>query len=444
MDAQKSSQTKLTRTQSSLLRSSPTIRSSIHSLTSVAEEDVIKTQQQQHQKLEDGLDEQKKVKLHRSGSTPRRTGSTRLTPVLTLVSLIFFTLFSLSFFFFFYLRREEISTSENLLLALIFIAITLFFASKNKNLINQNLIVFKQLWEQVTKRFNFSTSRTKSKQVQWFIGDPIVSNSSKGKKLEKRIIREGVEFYSNGDFYEGEFHKGRCNGSGVYNFFVNGRYEGDWIDGRYDGHGIESWARGSRYRGQYRQGLRHGYGVYRFYTGDSYAGEWFNGQSHGVGVQTCADGSCYVGEFKCAVKHGLGVYHFRNGDRYAGEYFGDKMHGFGVYHFANGHCYEGSWHEGRKQGYGMYTFRSGDARCGEWNGGTLKTPSPFLSDAVLRAVRAARKTEENAIRLRRVDEQVNKAVLAANRAATAARVAAVKAVQNRIDGKFCDTNVRVN
>lgn len=40
-----------------------------------------------------------------------------------------------------------------------------------------------------------------------------------------------------------------------------------------------------------------------------------------------------------------------------------------------------------------------------------------------------------------MDELVNKAVHAANRAATAARVAAVKAVQNRIDGKFCDTNV---
>ncbi|KAJ6335651.1 hypothetical protein OIU78_012300 [Salix suchowensis] len=407
MDAQKSSQTKLTRTQSSL-RSSPTIRSSIHSLTSVAEEDVIKAQQQQQQqqqqKLEDDLEEQKKTKPGRCGSTPRRTGSTRFTAVFTMVSLLFFTFFSLSFLFFFYLRREEIPTSENLLLALIFIAITLFFASKNKNLINQNIIVFKQLWEENTKRLHLCTSRTKSRQVQWFIGDPNVNNRDKDKKLERRIIREGVEFYSNGDFYEGEFHKGKCNGSGVYNFFVNGRYEGDWVDGRYDG--------------------------------DSYAGEWFNGQSHGVGVQTCADGSCYVGEFKCAVKHGLGVYHFRNGDRYAGEYFGDKMHGFGIYHFANGHCYEGSWHEGRKQGYGMYTFRGGDTRSWE----------RFRSSHTLLLVdcfnlQSARRTAENAIHLRRVDELVNKAVHAANRAATAARVAAVKAVQNRIDGKFCDTNV---
>lgn len=38
-----------------------------------------------------------------------------------------------------------------------------------------------------------------------------------------------------------------------------------------------------------------------------------------------------------------------------------------------------------------------------------------------------------------VDEKVVRAVAAANKAATAARVAAVKAIQNQIDGKHCDT-----
>jgi hypothetical protein len=120
-----------------------------------------------------------------------------------------------------------------------------------------------------------------------------------------------VQVYSNGDVYEGEFHKGKCSGSGVYYYYMSGRYEGDWVDGKYDGYGVETWARGSRYRGHYRQGLRHGFGVYRFYTGDVYAGEWANGQSHGCGVHTCEDGSRYVGEFKWGVKHGLGHYHFR-------------------------------------------------------------------------------------------------------------------------------------
>jgi len=54
---------------------------------------------------------------------------------------------------------------------------------------------------------------------------------------------------------------------------------------------------------------------------------------------------------------------------------------------------------------------------------------------------AARKAAENAVLAPRVDEQVNKAVAAANRAATAARVAAIKAVQNRMDGKFYHTEV---
>jgi hypothetical protein len=54
---------------------------------------------------------------------------------------------------------------------------------------------------------------------------------------------------------------------------------------------------------------------------------------------------------------------------------------------------------------------------------------------------ASQRAAENAFHLPRVDEQVHKAVVAANRSATAARVAAIKAVQNRMDGKFCETYV---
>ncbi|XP_020238891.1 uncharacterized protein LOC109817948 [Cajanus cajan] len=430
---QAQTQTKLTRTQSSLLRcSSPTTRSSIHSLSSVNEED-----------FSDESSSKRKSKPVKA-----RTASIRFGPVLGLFSAC--TLFS----YFFYLGARAGPTSENVLVVLVFLAVVLYFANRNKVLIQRTVSVLKHAWDGNLKRLGFS-AKGSEKPVQWFIGDATGSvvrreNKNKYKNRNKNkgndddgegVRREGVEFYSNGDFYEGEFHGGRCNGSGVYHYFVSGRYEGDWVDGRYDGYGIESWARGSRYKGCYRQGLRHGFGVYKFYTGDSYAGEWCNGQSHGLGVQSCSDGSCYVGEFKYGVKHGLGCYHFRNGDRYAGEYFGDKIHGFGVYHFANGHCYEGSWHEGRRQGYGVYTFRNGDRKCGEWDAGNLKLSLPPLYDAILRAVQAARKTAEDAIKLPRKDEHVNKAVIAANKAATAARVAAVKAVQNRMGGKFCDIDV---
>ncbi|XP_057977753.1 uncharacterized protein LOC131164510 [Malania oleifera] len=284
-----------------------------------------------------------------------------------------------------------------------------------------------------------SSSKTASKEppssVFWSIG-------SKSKSEKRPNSGSWVQVYTNGDVYEGEFHKGKCSGSGVYYYHMSGKYEGDWVDEKYDGCGVETWAKGSRYRGQYRQGLRHGFGVYRFYTGDVYAGEWSNGQSHGCGVHTCEDGSRYVGEFKWGVKHGLGHYHFRNGDTYAGEYFADKMHGFGVYRFGNGHRYEGAWHEGRRQGLGMYTFRNGEAQSGHWENGVLNVPStqntqPGSAFAVnhskvLNTVQEARRSAEKAYDVGRVDERVNKAVAAANRAANAARVAAVKAVQKQM------------
>ena len=154
-------------------------------------------------------------------------------------------------------------------------------------------------------KFKSTSLPTKaSRPVVWSIG-------SKPKKENRPFSGSWVQVYSNGDVYEGEFHEGKCSGSGVYYYYMSGRYEGDWVDEKYDGCGVETWAKGSRYRGQYRQGLRHGIGVYRFYTGDVYAGEWCNGQCHGCGVHTCEDGSKYVGEFKWGVKHGLGHYHFR-------------------------------------------------------------------------------------------------------------------------------------
>ncbi|POO03105.1 MORN motif [Trema orientale] len=286
-----------------------------------------------------------------------------------------------------------------------------------------------------TKACSPSCASKPSQPVLWSIGSK--------PKSEKRINSGSwVKVYGNGDVYEGEFHKGKCSGSGVYYYHMSGRYEGDWIDEKYDGYGVETWAKGSRYRGQYRQGLRHGVGVYRFYTGDVYAGEWSSGQCHGCGVHTCEDGSRYIGEFKWGVKHGLGHYHFRNGDKYAGEYFADKMHGFGVYRFANGHRYEGAWHEGRRQGLGMYTFRNGETQSGHWQNGFLdvtskqnthpESPRTISHSRVLNAVQEAQRAAERAHNLAKVDERVNRSLAGANKAANAARVAAVKAVQNQM------------
>ncbi|MBA0670957.1 hypothetical protein Goklo_024492, partial [Gossypium klotzschianum] len=259
----------------------------------------------------------------------------------------------------------------------------------------------------VTLKSSSSLSRSHL-PVFWSIG-------SRSKSEKRSSSGCWVQVYSNGDVYEGEFDKGKCSGSGVYHYYMSGRYEGDWVDGKYDGYGVETWARGSRYRGQFRQGLRHGFGVYWFYTGDVYAGEWSNGQSHGCGIHTY------------------------------------KMHGFGVYCFANGHQYEGAWHEGRRQGLGMYTFRSGETQSGHWQNGILDVPSTrnntypvspvaVYHSKVLNAVQEARRAAEKAYDVAKVDERVNKAVASANKAANAARVIAVKAVQKQMDHNHNNNN----
>ncbi|KAH7416362.1 hypothetical protein KP509_14G087600 [Ceratopteris richardii] len=252
-----------------------------------------------------------------------------------------------------------------------------------------------------------------------------------GEKPQQEKIKggqEGIEVYSNGDRYEGDFREGRYSGSGVYYYYMSGRYEGDWVDGKYDGFGVETWTNCSQYWGQFARGLREGYGVYCLYTGNIYAGEWLNGQSHGSGVQTSEDGSRFIGEFKWGVKHGVGRYLFGNGDVYAGEYFADKMHGYGVYQFKNGHKYEGSWHEGKRHGLGMYNFPSGDVQAGYWNGGTLGTSSTH-NPTMGALVAEARRASARSYAVPYVDQRVNKAIATANCAASGAKMAALKALQ---------------
>ncbi|PNX97594.1 1-phosphatidylinositol-4-phosphate 5-kinase-like protein, partial [Trifolium pratense] len=94
------------------------------------------------------------------------------------------------------------------------------------------------------------------------------------RKYASLVVVVEVRVYSNGNVYEGEMKGGKCCGSGVYYYNISGRYESDWVDGKYDGFGVETWSKGS----MYRDGFRNGFGVYRFYTADVYAGQWFNGQ----------------------------------------------------------------------------------------------------------------------------------------------------------------------
>ncbi|KAK8945025.1 hypothetical protein KSP39_PZI008012 [Platanthera zijinensis] len=260
------------------------------------------------------------------------------------------------------------------------------------------------------------------------------------KRRAKRRTGLAVQPCENGDVYEGELRRGRFHGTGVYYYNTGGMYEGEWIDSKFDGHGVQTWTDGSKYKGHFKKGLSHGFGIYQDHAGVLYAGEWVNGQSHGYGMQTYEDGSCYVGQYKCGLKHGSGHFQFRNGGTHGGEYFAGKMHGFGVYRYSNGQRYEGAWCEGNRKGLGMCSSTYGEPQSGLWDDEFLEISSFAVNNTrVLDAVQtnqlllfhsqAARTAAEKAYNIPRVDDMVNRAVVAAENAANAAAIASSMAIQ---------------
>ena len=73
--------------------------------------------------------------------------------------------------------------------------------------------------------------------------------------------------------------KGKCatgdckTGRGTWND-PDARYEGDFVNGRFDGKGVMTYQSGNRHDGQYKEGKRTGVGKFIFATGTTYEGNF--------------------------------------------------------------------------------------------------------------------------------------------------------------------------
>jgi hypothetical protein len=78
--------------------------------------------------------------------------------------------------------------------------------------------------------------------------------------------------------WSGACNDGVAGGNGVLQWYENGKpsehYEGEMLDGRYDGHGVMTWANGDHYDGGFKDGSKHGHGVYTWASGFHYEGDW--------------------------------------------------------------------------------------------------------------------------------------------------------------------------
>jgi hypothetical protein len=51
-----------------------------------------------------------------------------------------------------------------------------------------------------------------------------------------------------------------------------------------EGRGIEKWSDGRRYEGDFKNGKKDGEGTFEWPNGNKYIGSWKNGVQHGAGV----------------------------------------------------------------------------------------------------------------------------------------------------------------
>jgi hypothetical protein len=138
--------------------------------------------------------------------------------------------------------------------------------------------------------------------------------------------------------------------------YKNGKYIGDYLNGKREGKGVYKYNNGDIYEGEYKNDLKDGEGTYRFENGDIYIGHYKEGNFHGKGKYEYADGDIYEGDYKDDLRDGIGTYTYTNGNKYEGEWKEGLKHGKGTFLYSDGSKYVGDYKNGKKDGKGEFTL----------------------------------------------------------------------------------------
>ena len=180
-------------------------------------------------------------------------------------------------------------------------------------------------------------------------------------KLEEKDKESKIKYFDNNEYYVGHLKKGK-----VTIYYRNGdiKYEGECLDGNFEGRGTYYYEGGNRYEGQWKKGLKNGRGVLYYNHKDTkkrYEGNFINGKFEGKGIYYWKDGSYYIGDFVNCLKHGYGKYYKKDGTlKYEGVFVNDKFEGKGKYNCDNGDYYVGDFKNGLKHGEGTLYNKKGD------------------------------------------------------------------------------------
>lgn len=114
--------------------------------------------------------------------------------------------------------------------------------------------------------------------------------------------------------------------------------------------GIQRWSNGDQYIGEFKEGQRNGRGKFIWKNGTTYEGQFINDEIHGLGSKLFEDTSTYVGDFRNNLFWGLGTYVWPDGKQYQGHFVAGQFHGVGVLTLKDGKVFEGNWKEDKWNG----------------------------------------------------------------------------------------------
>ena len=136
----------------------------------------------------------------------------------------------------------------------------------------------------------------------------IIKNDINKKRNNGKYIN-GKYIYEDDKYYIGEFIDNIPNGKGI-KYYKNGniQYEGDFINGKFEGNGKYYYEDGDYFIGEDKNGLRNGKGTLYYSNGNIiYEGDWVNNKQEGNGKYIWENGDYFIGQFKNGLRNGKGT-----------------------------------------------------------------------------------------------------------------------------------------
>jgi hypothetical protein len=209
----------------------------------------------------------------------------------------------------------------------------------------------------------------------------------------KNSLRDGIGQFNdeNGNIiFIGNYKENKRFGQGkLYDITFNNlipKYNGEWLDNKYNGNGTLYYTISSYYIGQFVDNKKDGYGKL-YLTTSLYEGNFKNDKKNGNGKFTIFAGKAnrisivYEGNFNDDILEGYVKCKYKNGDTYEGNIKNYDKEGFGIYICSKTNIkYEGEWKNDLKDGNIVMTDDNGHIYKTIWKKGKQITNKRYETE----------------------------------------------------------------